>query len=137
MAASISTRKAPTRRTQPVAISERNVAVPTPSGTAMSMAINDVTTVPKTNARAPNCRWLGSGSQVVLVKNLPPIVALAGRLIDVQDAPGRAADRVGILPGRVGDRVTKVGWDAGHGRVRGSGDGVQIRLHGDAFLIDD
>ncbi len=35
-----------TRRTQPVAISDKNTAVPTPSGTAMSMATAEVTTVP-------------------------------------------------------------------------------------------
>ncbi len=46
IAASSSTRKEPVRLTQPVAISAKNVAVPTPNGTARSMASAEVMTEP-------------------------------------------------------------------------------------------
>src|SRR2546430_17705266 len=77
MAASISTKKEPLRRSHPGANSDRNAAVPTPKGTATSIAIIEVTAVANTKALAPKSRCVGSGSQVEMVKKDSPVVWMA------------------------------------------------------------
>src|SRR5438477_3344570 len=65
IAASNSRRNAHTFRNRGGASSERYAAAPTPSGTATSIAISDVTIVPYTNTSAPY--WSPSGYHLVLV----------------------------------------------------------------------
>src|SRR2546425_11583292 len=77
MAASISTKKEPLRRIHPGANSDRNAAVPTPRGTATSIAIIEVTAVPYTKALAPKSRCVGSGSHVEGGKKASPVGCMA------------------------------------------------------------
>src|SRR5262245_3708185 len=67
IAASNSSRNAHTFRSRAGASSERYAAAPMPSGTAMTIAIADVISVPYTNTNAPNDSR--SGYQSVLVNN--------------------------------------------------------------------
>src|SRR5206468_9964109 len=77
MAASISTKKEPLRRIHPGANSDRNAAVPTPRGTATSIAVIEVTAVPYMKGLAPKSRCVGSGSHVEVVKKASPVVCMA------------------------------------------------------------
>ncbi len=70
MAASSSIRNDDTRRTQPDTISDRKAAAPTPSGTAMIMAMIDVSRVPTMNGTAPY--WFVFESQTVPTKRDRP-----------------------------------------------------------------
>src|SRR4051812_46071297 len=87
MAASSSIRNAPTRFTHGGAISDMYAALATPSGTAISMAISDVTVVPHTNASTPNVGLPppgGFGTHSVLVNN---------RYSPARDRTGQASQR--------------------------------------------
>ena len=64
-------KNAPVLRTQSGAISDMNAALPTPSGTAMSMAMTEVEAVPQMNDSTPNVGLppsAGFGLHLVLVK---------------------------------------------------------------------
>src|SRR5262245_18383522 len=79
MAASSSTRNEPPRWSQPGAISARKAAVPTPRGTAISMATAEVTTDPYTNDSPPNAaRSPRLGAQSLLVTRAQPTFWTAG-----------------------------------------------------------
>src|SRR5437899_1987205 len=82
----------PLLRNQPGAISERKAAVATPNGTAISIAKVEVTMVPQTKAKAPNSRWLGSGSQVDVVKNRQPLTVIDSQARQIR-IPTRATTR--------------------------------------------
>ncbi len=60
------------RRSQLGASSVRKMAIPKLMGTAISRAINEVYTVPKTGTNAPN--WLCGTSQFGVVRNEKPKV---------------------------------------------------------------
>src|SRR4051812_45838206 len=82
MAASSSIRNAPTRRTHGGAISDMYAALATPSVTAISMAMTDVTVVPQTNASTPNVGLPPSGG-----------FGIHSRLVNSRYSPAR--DRTG------------------------------------------
>src|SRR5262249_14138760 len=93
-AASISTRNDPARRNQCGAISERNAAVPMPSGTAISMANADDTSVPYTKAIEPNTRWDSSGFQSVDVKKASAVAVIDSQAWRTKTMSNKIATRI-------------------------------------------
>src|SRR5438093_7105307 len=91
MAESIETKKEPAQRSHAGANAESNAAVPTPKGTATTMARTEVTTVPYTKARAPKCRCVGSGSHVLVIKKVSPVVSIASQAFQTRTATRRRA----------------------------------------------
>ena len=78
IAASSSIAVASGRRSHAGASSVRNIAMPKEIGTATTIAIIDVTSVPTIGISAPNCSL--TGSQTGLTMNAGPNALIAGQL---------------------------------------------------------